>query len=99
MDNGDGQRGQQRDSLLLMAPCQVAGDDEIYEVRVRNLSEGGLMIELDRSVDVGTKVTLTLRGIGRVGGKVAWFAEGRAGIALDQPIDPVKARKPVGGSR
>ncbi len=98
MDNGESQRGQQRDSLLLIAPCQLADERETHEVRVRNLSEGGLMIELDRIVDVGTRVTLTLRGIGRVEGKVAWFAEGRAGVALDHTIDPKKARKPVGGS-
>lgn len=97
--DGDTQRTQGRDSLFLVAPFRVVGEDASHDVRVRNLSEGGLMVELDQPLDVGTAVTLRIRGIGRVDGKVAWWAEGRAGVALDRPIDPKKARKPVTGVR
>ena len=97
--DGDGtmaQRGRGRDSLFLMATVRLPGDKEARSVRVRNLSEGGLMIESDRIVPVGAVLTLTLRGIGDITGRVAWCAERRIGIALDQPIDPRRARKPVG---
>ena len=96
---GDIERAGGRDSLFLVAPFRVVGEDEVRDVRVRNLSEGGLMVELDRPLDVGTPVSLDVRGIGRVEGRVAWWAESRAGVALDRPIDPRKARRPVGGGR
>lgn len=91
------QRAWARDSLFLTAQLTFAGELTVREVRVRNLSEGGLMVDCARVKDPGTAVTLTMRGIGKVGGKVAWCTEGRIGIALDAPIDPKLARKPVGG--
>lgn len=93
------QRARSRDSLFLMAQLRLGDEHGIREVRVRNLSEGGLMIELDKIADVGTPVRLDLRGIGEIAGKVAWCTEGRIGIALDSPIDPKKARKSVGSAK
>ncbi|HVF94546.1 MAG TPA: PilZ domain-containing protein [Sphingomonas sp.] len=89
-------RGRPRDSLFLTAKLTFVGSEDTREVRVRNLSEGGMMAELDRVVDAGTAVMLDLRGIGEVVGKVAWCTEGRIGIAFDRKIDPRLARKPVG---
>lgn len=93
---GGSQRVRARDSLFLMAQLQFAGETKVRDVRVRNLSEGGLMVDCVSVKDPGTAVTLDVRGIGKVAGKVAWCTEGRIGIALDRPIDPRKARKPVG---
>ncbi len=92
------QRTKSRDSLFLVAKLVFVGstDTREREVRVRNLSEGGMMAELDKIVDTGTPVSLDLRGIGEVPGKVAWCTAGRIGIAFDHQIDPQKARKPVG---
>ncbi|MBB4153055.1 hypothetical protein GGQ80_000943 [Sphingomonas jinjuensis] len=92
-----GKRAGQRDSLFLVAPIRFEGDTDVTEVRVRNLSPGGLMAEIGRVVPIGTPVVVGLRGIGVVEGKIAWCAEGRVGVALDDPIDPKLARKPVGG--
>lgn len=89
-------RARKRDSMFLTARLALAGEPTVHEVRVRNLSEGGLMAELDRKVEPGTAVTLEMRGVGRMTGRVAWFTRGRVGIALDTPIDPSRARKPVG---
>lgn len=91
-----GGREKGRDSLFLMAQLVIAGDRTPRDVRVRNLSAGGLMVEVAKPVDEGTPVTLTLRGIGEVKGKVAWWTQGRVGISFDEPIDPLLARKPVG---
>ncbi len=95
-DISGSQRSRSRDSLFLMAQLRFGGEEAVREVRVRNLSEGGLMVDCDRVRDAGTAVTLDVRGIGEVGGKVAWCTEGRIGIALDRQIDPRKARKPIG---
>ena len=88
-----------RDSLFLTAHVRIAGEAQEHEVRIRNLSAGGLMAELGRTVPVSTAATLQVRGIGEVTGRVAWCAEGRVGIAFDAPIDPKRARKPVGTGR
>lgn len=93
---GSVKRGRARDSLYLRADLKFDDEPRIREVRVRNLSVGGMMAELDRVVPSGTPVSVTVRGIGEVAGRVAWCAEGRAGISFDVQIDPKKARKPIG---
>ncbi|WP_425229755.1 PilZ domain-containing protein [Sphingomonas sp.] len=95
----DGQRAKKRDSLFLSARLRIADNPTVHDVRVRNLSAGGLMAELARAVETDTPVTLELRGLGELTGKIAWSTHGRIGIALDHPIDPARARKPVGKGR
>ncbi|MCT8000599.1 PilZ domain-containing protein [Sphingomonas sanguinis] len=90
-------RAGQRDSLLLMAQMTLSGDTAPREVRVRNISEGGLMAELPVAVEIGAPIMVDLRGIGPVSGRVAWCTQGRIGVAFDRPIDPKLVRKPVGG--
>ena len=95
-DDGSGShRTRSRDSLFLMAQMRLGVETSVQDVRVRNLSEGGLMLEVAKPLPIGTLVTLEVRGLGEVRGNVAWYAEGRAGVALETPIDPKKARKPV----
>lgn len=90
-------RNESRDSLFLMADYRLPGGGEVKHVRVRNLSSGGLMAEMPEDLPQGQSVEFDVRGIGWVGGKVAWSAAGRVGIAFDRAIDPMLARKPVGG--
>jgi hypothetical protein len=90
------QRSDPRDSLFLTAKFRLQGETAVEQVRVRNLSAGGLMIELADDIDPDTPVEIEVRGLGRISGKIAWRAVGRAGIAFDKPVDPKKARKPVG---
>ncbi|WP_417611291.1 PilZ domain-containing protein [Parasphingorhabdus sp.] len=85
-----------RDSLFLKAELHIVDGEDCGEVRVRNLSAGGLMAEAPVLTKRGDKVELELRNIGRVTGHVAWVAQGRFGVAFDHPIDPKLARKPVG---
>ncbi len=95
----ENRRQRERDSLLLVAQVRIGAETTAREARVRNLSETGLMVELAKVVDVGTPVVVTLRGIGEVAGTVAWCTEGRMGISLDSPIDPLLVRKPSGGAK
>ncbi|WP_322963547.1 PilZ domain-containing protein [Sphingomonas fuzhouensis] len=87
----------QRDSLLMMAQMMLADESQPRDVRVRNISEGGLMAELAVAVEIGTPVSLDLRGIGPVSGRIAWCTQGRVGVAFDRQIDPKLVRRPVGG--
>ena len=89
-------RGTNRDSLLLKAILCFPSSKHEGEVRIRNLSAGGLMAETPVRVTRGEPVEIHLRSIGWIRGHVAWAAEGRLGIAFDHPINPKDARKPVG---
>lgn len=89
-------RGLDRDSLLLKAILRFPRTKDEGEVRIRNLSAGGLMAEAPLRVARGELVEIHLRNIGWISGHVAWITEGRLGIAFDHPINPKDARKPVG---
>lgn len=97
--SGQPKRELDRDSLFLKASLRFVDGEDCGEVRIRNLSAGGLMAEAPVIAKRGDKVELELRNIGRVSGYVAWVAQGRFGIALDHAIDPKLARKPVGQSK
>ena len=90
------ERGDPRDSMLLQATMRIDGGASIA-LRVRNLSAGGLMGEGGPSLVVGQPVSVELRNVGVVRGKIAWTEQSRFGIAFDSPIDPQLARKPVVG--
>jgi hypothetical protein len=89
-------RGLDRDSLLLKAILRFPSSKNEGEVRIRNLSAGGLMAEAPLRVARGEPVEINLRSIGWITGHVAWVTEGRIGVAFDHPINPKDARKPVG---
>ena len=74
-----GKRGASRDSLFLIAPIRFEGDDDVTEVRVRNLSPGGLMAEIGRVVPIGPPGVVGLGGVGGFEGQIAGCAEGRGG--------------------
>ncbi len=94
--SADSQRGMDRDSLFLKATLKFASLQQEADVRIKNLSAGGLMAETPLRVVRGEKVEINLRNIGLISGNVAWVTEGRIGIAFDHPIDPMVVRKPVG---
>jgi hypothetical protein len=87
-----------RDSLFMLATLRFPASSEEGDVRIRNLSAGGLMAEAPLRVARGEKVEIKLRNIGWITGNVAWVAEGRIGVAFDHVINPKDARKPAGSS-
>jgi PilZ domain len=97
--NGLHQRGKGRDSLFLTASLVVEGKANPVDVRVRNLSSGGMMIDCPSGLVKGQTVVSHLRNIGEVQGHVAWATEGRAGIAFDCEIDPKLPRLPIGTTK
>lgn len=88
LQESDVKRGQNRDSLFVKAVLRFPVSGEEREVRVRNISSGGLMAEAPLRTPRGDPLEINLRNIGWVSGKVAWVAESRFGIAFDYPIDP-----------
>ncbi|QFT76125.1 PilZ domain-containing protein [Erythrobacter sp. THAF29] len=85
-----------RDSLFQLAQVQVEQDEEAHKVRVRNLSDGGMMGEGNIRVQRGNRLKIELRNVGTVEGSVAWVQDNRFGIAFDEEIDSQLARKPAG---
>jgi len=90
------QRAHERSPAMMTAWLRLEDDEEgPQQVRIRNLSDRGLMAEPGYPVPAGTKATLVLPGIGDVTGRVAWYAEGRIGVALDDVIDPEVVQRAV----
>ena len=87
----------QRDSMFLLARLRVEEEGTEHQVRVRNLSAGGMMAEGQVDVVRGTAISVELRNLGWVRGTVAWRQDGRFGIAFAQEIDPTVVRVPVAG--
>jgi len=84
-----------RDSLFLLANVRVENEADLHRVRVRNLSDGGMMAEGKMLVQRGHRLEVELRNVGKVGGSVAWVQDMRFGIAFDREIDSQLARRPI----
>jgi hypothetical protein len=54
---------------------------------VRNVSEGGMMLDIFSAVEPGQKIEVEVKNRHRLRGKVRWTADGRCGIAFDVPAD------------
>lgn len=87
-----------RDSLFLLANVRIEQKGESFRVRVRNLSDGGMMGEGNLKISRGNRVEVELRKVGNVMGTVAWVQDQRFGVAFDDEIDSSTARAPVGTS-
>jgi hypothetical protein len=89
------QRQAERDSLFLRATLYVEGIAAPIDVRVRNLSNGGMMVDGNSLMMPGQAVQTELRGIGPVTGTIAWVEAGRAGVAFEDMVDPKMARSQI----
>ncbi|UAB79571.1 PilZ domain-containing protein [Erythrobacter sp. SCSIO 43205] len=89
-------RSVSRDSLFLLANVRVEQSGEPARVRVRNLSDGGMMGEGAVQIVRGNRVEVELRNIGTVKGSVAWVQDQRFGVAFDEEINSAAARAPAG---
>jgi len=95
-DGAAAAREKSRDSMFLSAIVLFDGTATSQTVRVRNLSAGGMMIDVGAARNKGLGVTIVLQNIGEIRGSVIWSTGKRMGIAFEQEIDPHLARrKPV----
>jgi hypothetical protein len=88
-------RAADRDSLFMQARVAIAGHAEPVQVRVRNLSAGGMLAESSVSVAQGMAVEVDLRNIGPVPGRIVWTGDKKFGIAFDRAINPQSVRRDV----
>ena len=91
-------RSADRDSLFMQARLQLAGAPDTVLVRVRNLSAGGMLAEVQgriRGLEQGGAVEVDLRNIGPVPGRIVWMGDGKFGVAFDRPVDPQAVRRQV----
>jgi len=59
------------------------------QARLINLSSRGFMARVNEEIGEGTRVWLTLPGIGRVSALVVWARGGRLGGEFSTPVDPL----------
>ena len=76
-----------RSSLFLLANVQLEQEADVHRVRVRNLSDGGMMGEGSLRVRRGNRLSIEMRDVGPVSGTVAWVQDDRFGVAFDEQID------------
>ena len=85
-------RNLNRDSLFLTATLHAGPAGEAVRVKVRNLSDGGMMAEGLLALSRGDRVTVELRNTKPVRGVVAWTQGNRFGIAFEEEIDAKATR-------
>lgn len=68
------------------------------EGRLINISSRGFMAETEALIEPGSRVWLTLPGLGRINGLVLWMKNGRLGGELAEPIDPLAVIQAAGES-
>ncbi len=81
-----------RESTFLTATLRFADRDDEIVARVRNISSGGIMVDCPLGSTIGEVVTVEIKNLGRVAGKVAWSVPPRLGISFDHEVDPKAAR-------
>lgn len=89
------QRSADRDSLLLLAVMRLADQAETQRIKVRNLSNSGMMAEAASGIVCNGRLVVDLRNIGWVSGTVAWVSANRFGVVFDREIDCKAVRRPV----
>jgi predicted signal transduction protein with EAL and GGDEF domain len=71
----------------LMRRALAAVSGETIELRLRNISSMGALVECDVPVSPGTELTLDIVGTGPVRGTVRWAQAGRFGMRFESQFD------------
>ncbi len=81
----------------LMRRAIAAIDGEVVEIKLRNISAMGALVECDRNLAPGQPLTIDIVGVGPVVGAVRWSQEGKCGVQFTELFDltrlAVKAAK------
>lgn len=88
-------RSSDRQSIFMQGYLQLAHMVAPQAVRIRNLSQGGMLAETPLPATVDECLTVYLPNIGPVTGRVAWTALNKFGVAFDNMVDPHQVRRKV----
>ena len=88
-------RTNRRDSLFMKATVRCDRINHSFDVVVRNVSAGGMLVDSKLDLTNGDRVVTLFDGVGEVPGRVVWVQQGRFGVAFDVTINPQLVRKPV----
>jgi EAL domain-containing protein (putative c-di-GMP-specific phosphodiesterase class I) len=76
---------EQRHRLMRRAITSI--DGQSVEVRLRNISSMGALVECDLSVSPGTELAIDIVGVGPVRGIVRWSQPGKFGVQFGNEFD------------
>jgi hypothetical protein len=71
----------------LMRRAIAAINGETTEIRLRNISAMGALVECDQSVSPGDSLTIDIVGVGPVVGTVRWTQAGKFGVQFTDLFD------------
>ena len=74
-----------RHRLMRRATGIIEGQEE--EIRLRNISVTGALVECKRSVAPGAQMTIDILGVGPVLATVRWAGDGKLGVQFEQLFD------------
>jgi hypothetical protein len=78
----------------LIRTGRLQWNGNVLEVRLRNISAGGAMIECERPIPPDTRVELDLDESGTLGAQVRWSQHGQVGLRFDQSFELRKLSRP-----
>ncbi|MEP6784312.1 MAG: PilZ domain-containing protein [Sphingomonadales bacterium] len=79
---------EKRYSVVLRAEVSADDLDTKVWVRVINISAGGLMVVAPMGTELSGHVTLYIRHLGRIAGRIAWAKNNCFGVKFDEAVDP-----------
>jgi diguanylate cyclase (GGDEF)-like protein len=74
-----------RQRLMRRAIAQIG--NRAVEIRLRNISSGGALVECDSAIAPGSRLTVDIVGAGPVVGEVRWAQKGKFGLAFVEEFD------------
>lgn len=88
-DAGQFEHSEKRYGVVLSA--QIVGDEcpEPVSIRICNISAGGLMAIVPPTMTFGGCITVVIRHVGKLLGRIVWRQKDKVGIKFDKEIDPV----------
>jgi hypothetical protein len=78
-------RNGKRHPLIWVGEIHYAHDS--YPARIRNVSEGGALVDVSTDYPLGSEVMLDLREAGQFFATVVWAAGDQAGLKFQEPFD------------
>jgi hypothetical protein len=74
-----------RHRLMRRAVAEIEG--KAMEIRLRNISAAGALVECSKAVAPGVRLTIDIVGVGPVVGTVRWSQAGKFGVLFDDGFD------------